>query len=257
MPSKILVVEDSADSFQLVKRALGPSYSLECAPSLADGVRMLNKNSYDLVLMDVMLPDGDGFGLCSILQSNDDLRNIPIIFLTAKNSVSDKVLGFQVGAEDFISKPFDPLELRARVEAKLRKKEREKHDSDIIRAGDLEINKSTQHVTVHENGNARRLDLTQIEFKLLVFLAKEPNVVFSRDEILNAVWGQSIHIYSRSVDTHVSKLRKKLGSFDTCIESVHGTGYRFVNKSHEPASVAAQMIAATIPSASTLAIGHQ
>ena len=172
MPSKILVVEDSADSFQLVKRALGTGYTLECAPSLAEGVRMLNKNAYDLVLMDVMLPDGDGFGLCSILQSSDELKNIPIIFLTAKNSVSDKVLGFQVGAEDFICKPFDPLELRARIESKLRKRERERHDSDIIRAGDLEINKSTQHVTIHEGGTPQRLDLTQIEFKLLVFLSK-------------------------------------------------------------------------------------
>ncbi len=257
MPAKILVVEDSAESFQLVKRALGTGYMLECAPSLAEGVRMLNKIAYDLVLMDVMLPDGDGFGLCSILQSSDELKNIPIIFLTAKNSISDKVLGFQVGAEDFICKPFDPLELRARLESKLRKRERERHDSDIIRAGDLEINKSTQHVTIHEGSSPHRLDLTQIEFKLLVFLAKDPNVVFSRDEILNAVWGQSIHIYSRSVDTHISKLRKKLGHYDCYIESVHGTGYRFVNKAVESTTMAAQMLAAAAPLSSQLIAGHQ
>lgn len=224
----VLLVEDSSDAFHLVKRALGSSIQLEWAKSLSEASRNLQKKVFDLILLDVMLPDGDGYRLCSILQTDDHLKNVPVIFLTAKNSVSDKVLGFSVGADDFVSKPFDALELKARIDARLRKRDREKVESDMLRLGDIEINKSTQKVLVFENGKAIDIDLTPIEFKLLLFLSKELNKVYSRDEILNSVWGESIHVYSRSVDTHISKLRKKLGAKSDYIESVHGSGYRFV-----------------------------
>ena len=224
----VLLVEDSSDAFNLVKRALGSSVHLEWAKSLGEASRTLQKKNFDLILLDVMLPDGDGYRLCSILQTDDQLKNVPVIFLTAKNSVSDKVLGFSVGADDFISKPFDGLELKARVDSRLRKRDRERMESDILKLGDIEINKSTQKVQVFESGQNTDIDLTPIEFKLLLFLCKELNKVYSRDEILNSVWGESIHVYSRSVDTHISKLRKKLGSKANYIESVHGSGYRFV-----------------------------
>ncbi len=208
----VLLVEDSSDAFNLVKRALGSSVHLEWAKSLGEASRTLQNKNFDLILLDVMLPDGDGYRLCSILQTDDQLKNVPVIFLTAKNSVSDKLLGFSVGADDFISKPFDGLELKARVDSRLRKRDRERMESDILKLGDVEINKSTQKVQIFENGQATDVDLTPIEFKLLLFLCKEVNKVYSRDEILNSVWGESIHVYSRSVDTHISKLRKKLGS---------------------------------------------
>jgi two-component system phosphate regulon response regulator PhoB len=224
----VLLVEDSSDAFNLVKRAMGSSVHLEWAKSLAEASKVLQKKPFDLILLDVMLPDGDGYRLCSILQTDDQLKNIPVIFLTAKNSVSDKVLGFSVGADDFISKPFDPLELKARVDSRLRKRDRERLESDILKLGDLEINRNTQRVQVYEDGKTTDVDLTPIEFKLLLFLCKEINKVYSRDEILNSVWGETIHVYSRSVDTHISKLRKKLGTKANYIESVHGSGYRFV-----------------------------
>jgi DNA-binding response OmpR family regulator len=223
----ILLVEDSTDSFNLVKRSLG-GIQIEWARTLADASRILQRKTFDLILLDVMLPDGDGFRLCSILQTDDKLKTIPVVFLTAKNAVSDKVLGFSVGADDFLTKPFDPLELKARVDARLRKRDREKVEADIVRLGEIEINKSTQKVHMMTNGQNEEVDLTPIEFKLLLFLSKEVNKVHSRDEILNAVWGESIHVYSRSVDTHVSKLRKKLGDKASYIESAHGAGYRFV-----------------------------
>jgi two-component system phosphate regulon response regulator PhoB len=224
----ILLVEDSTDAFNLVKRALGNTVQLEWAKSLAESSQILQKKFFDLILLDVMLPDGDGYRLCSILQTDDRLKSIPIIFLTAKNSVSDKVLGFSVGADDFISKPFDPLELKARIESRLRKRDREKIESDILKLGDIEINRNTQRVQVFDAGRTLDVDLTPIEFKLLLFLCKELNKVYSRDEILNSVWGESIHVYSRSVDTHISKLRKKLGPKAHYVESVHGSGYRFI-----------------------------
>ena len=231
---KILLVEDNVDAYNLVKRALGSS-QLEWAKSLAEATRLLQTKQYDLILLDIMLPDGDGYRLCSVLQTNDQLNNCPVIFLTAKNSTLDKVMGFSVGADDFISKPFDPLELKARVDAKLRKRERDMIESDMIRVGDIEINRNTQRVSINQNGTSENIDLTPIEFKLLVMLSKEPNTVHTRDQILNHVWGESIHVYGRSVDTHISKLRKKLGPKADYIESVHGSGYRFaVNEQQAP-----------------------
>jgi DNA-binding response OmpR family regulator len=227
MSKRILVVEDSVESLNLVKRALGSSCAIDSAASLSEADRLLNKNKYDLVLLDVMLPDGDGYKLCSLLQADDELKNTPVIFLTAKNALTDKVLGFQVGADDFITKPFDALELKARVEARLRKRERDRHEADLIRIGDLEINKTTQKASINDGGKTLQLDLTPIEFKILIQLAREPNSVLSREAILNAVWGENVYIYHRSVDTHVSKLRKKMGDKAAWIESVHGTGYRF------------------------------
>jgi DNA-binding response OmpR family regulator len=229
MSAKILVIEDCTESYQLVCRALGNSYVLQRASNMAEATRHINKNRYDLILSDVMLPDGDGFKLCSLLQTHDEVRMTPVIFLTSKNAVSDKVLGFQVGGDDFITKPFDPLELKARIDAKIRKREREKQEANLIRIDDLEINKDEQRVSIVANGQSTEIDLTPIEFKILLQLAHEPNTVFSRDDILNVVWGENIHVYSRSVDTHVSKLRKKLMGKSSLIESVHGTGYRLIS----------------------------
>jgi DNA-binding response OmpR family regulator len=174
-----------------------------------------------------MLPDGDGYQLCSVLQSQQETQDIPVIFLTSKNSTSDKVLGFSVGAEDYIAKPFDPLELRARVDARFRKLQKERSRQDVTRIGGIEINKASQKASILRPSGKQEVDLTPIEFKLLLFLAKEPNRVFNRDDILNGVWGEEIHVFNRSVDTHISKLRKKLGEYSKCIQSVHGSGYKF------------------------------
>jgi DNA-binding response OmpR family regulator len=120
---KILVVEDSADSFNLVKRAIDDFAILDWAKSLTEALKILKKRSFDLILLDVTLPDGDGFRLCSLLQTDEKLREIPVIFLTALNSISDKVMGLSMGADDFISKPFDPQEFKARLDSRLKKNE--------------------------------------------------------------------------------------------------------------------------------------
>ena len=230
MTEKILAIEDSPESYELIRRALGDAYQIEGARTLAEAAQKINKTAYDLILLDVMLPDGDGYRLCSLLQTDEAMRATPIIFLTAKNALSDKVLGFQVGADDFITKPFDSLELKARVDAKIRKRDRVRRDANLLRVGDLEVDKDAQRASILRDGSAEELDLTPIEYKLLVNLMNEPNRVLSRDELLDVVWGKNIHVYSRSVDTHVSKLRKKLGDKSEMIESVHGTGYRMISK---------------------------
>jgi two-component system phosphate regulon response regulator OmpR len=232
--NKILLVEDSIDAYQLVDRALGSSYELHWAQNLQDAFQAVKNHTFDLILLDVMLPDGDGFKLCSVLQTDESHAQTPVIFLTAKNSVSDKVLGFSVGADDYIPKPFDPIELKARVESKLRKKQRDAVQADIIKVGEIEINKSTQSIRIKGQPESERVELTPIEFKILLLFAKAPGKVFSRDEILNQVWGESIHVYTRSVDTHVSKLRKKITPYSNYIQSVHGSGYRFYVEKNDP-----------------------
>lgn len=228
MRSKILVIEDSQDAFQLVSRHLGTMAELKWAKSAREASMQLEKTEFDLILLDVHLPDGDGMQICSLITSNPSLAKTPVIMLTARNSPGDKVLGFSIGADDYITKPYEPLELRARVEARLRRKALYARESERVVAGPLEIDKQTQIATVNENGEDKVLDLTPIEFKILMLIARSPNVVHSRDEILNTVWGQNIHVYSRSVDTHVSKLRRKLGQYGDLVQSVHGIGYRFV-----------------------------
>jgi DNA-binding response OmpR family regulator len=225
--STILLVEDSIETYHLVKLALGQSVHLEWCKSLGEAFANIHKRPFDLVLLDLVLPDGDGYRLCSMMQTNDQLKRIPVIFLSAKTGVADKVMGFSVGGDDFITKPFEPVELKARVESRLRRLVRERNENDFVRLGELEINRVTQRVHAFDGGADQEIDLTPIEFKLLLFLARKPNHVFSREEVLNSVWGQSIYVYARSVDTHISKLRKKLGDHAHYIQSVHGTGYRF------------------------------
>ncbi len=230
----ILLVEDSEDIYNIVHRTLGADYQVDWAPSFRVAQKLITEKKYDLILLDVVLPDGDGYQLCSLLQAQHETQNIPIIFLTSKNTVSDKVLGFSVGADDYIAKPFEPLELRARVETKFRKINRDRSRNETIKIGNVEINKESQRVSVVAASGKRDIDLTPIEFKLLLFLAKEENRVFSRDEILNGVWGEDIHVYNRSVDTHISKLRKKLENCSSYIQSVHGSGYKIAVDQQAP-----------------------
>jgi DNA-binding response OmpR family regulator len=133
----VLHVEDSVESFELVKRVLGSSVKLEWAKTLGEAYRKLEKQQFNLILLDVMLPDGDGYRLCSILQTVDERKYIPVIFLTAKNSTSDKIMGFSVGAVDFISKPVDPIELKLRVNAMFRKVAEQKPLSKVHSVGDI------------------------------------------------------------------------------------------------------------------------
>ena len=229
---KILIIEDSEDAYNIVHTSLRSQYHVDWAQNVQSAKSYLSKFNYKIILLDIILPDGDGFQLCSLLQSQESTQEIPIILLTSKSSTSDKVLGFSVGANDYLVKPFDPLELRARIESKLRIYHRQKLSSNIQKISGLEINRENQRIFVITSNGKKEIDLTPIEFKLLAFLAKEPNKVFSRDDILNSVWGEGVHVFSRSVDTHISKLRKKLFQHAHCVQSVHGSGYKFAVKDH-------------------------
>lgn len=222
---KVLLVEDSKEIYTIVRQSLGSIADLEWAESVAAAKSFLEANKYDLILLDIELPDGNGIKFCSEINMKNPKQ--AIFFLTSHQDLSDKVLGFTAGADDYITKPFESLELRARVENKLKKVQLDQKMSNVMEWEGLIIDKNKQAVKILVDGEFKSVDLTHLEFKLLIYLADKEEDVIPRDEILNDIWGEDVHVYSRSVDTHVSKLRRKLGPASAYIQSVHGTGYKF------------------------------
>lgn len=221
----ILLVEDSKEIYQMVVQSVAQIADLTWAKSVEEAKAELAKKNFDLIILDIGLPDGNGIEFCSSLQSTHS--HISIFFLTGQTNLSDKVLGFSAGADDYISKPFSPLELRARIEGRLRKNQQQVAQSDNYKWKELQISKSRQEVSISSDGVTQKVDLTALEFKILMYFAYRPGEMIERDQILNDIWGQDIHVYQRSVDTHVSKLRKKLGAVAHIVESIHGSGYKF------------------------------
>lgn len=224
---QILLVEDSQEIFHLVRGALDSVGRLVWAPNVAMAQKEIASKDFDLILLDVELPDGSGYDFCQEVTSSPKGKRTPILFLTAHSEMSEKLMGFSAGGDDYITKPFSSLELKARVEARLRTVSQLKVEGDSYRWKELELLKSKQQVLLYTTQGQEISDLTSIEFKMMMLFAQRPEEVVLRDEILNEVWGEDVHVYSRSVDTHVSKLRKKLGPHSDLIESVHGRGYRF------------------------------
>ena len=226
MTHSVLLIEDSKEIYNLVNSSISsPLIDLEWVENATKAREQFSNQTYDLILIDIELPDGNGIELC-----NEILNKAPetsIFFLTAKDDLSEKVLGFSAGAEDYITKPFNGIELKARIEAKLKKLEILKQTKTKLSWKEIDIDQSTQEVTISKDGNEETIDLTALEFKLLLYFAQRPHEVIDRDTILDDIWGQDIHVYSRSVDTHVSKLRKKLDYVSDILESVHGAGYKF------------------------------
>lgn len=230
---KVLLIEDSEEIFQMVRQTLGVYIELDWADTIESAKNLLVKSKYDLFLLDVELPDGNGIDFCSFLQVN--YPESLVFMLTVHAELSQKVMGFSVGADDYITKPFSPLELKTRVESRLKKLDNFKNSSQHLKWKELEIYKDRQEVYILDKINAPiKVDLTALEFKLLMCFIRNPYVVIKRDKLLDEVWGQNVYVYSRSVDTHVSKLRKKLGKSANIIQSIHGVGYKFIPTEETP-----------------------
>lgn len=221
----ILLVEDSKEIHQLVNQATAGLANMQWASTIKDAQEAIKSSKFDLILLDIELPDGSGVDLCHQIQASSPQQLV--FFLTSHDDLSEKVLGFAAGGDDYITKPFNPLELRARIEANFRKIDLLSDTSNLLRWPEMEIDKMSQSVKVLNQGQWADIELTALEFKLLMYFAQRPNQVLSRDTILDSIWGESVHVYSRSVDTHVSKLRKKMLDQSDLIQSVHGAGYKF------------------------------
>lgn len=224
---KLLLVEDNEVMRVLAANTL-KEFSLSMASTLKEAQTLMQTNTFDLILLDIGLPDGDGLTFLNHL-SNTSGAQTPVIIISGKTDIASKVTAFSFGAEDFISKPFDPIELKARVAAKLKKIQQAKANSDQIKIGDLVITVSKQKVVIQSGGNDQiPVDLTTLEFKLLLSLAKHPERVYTREHLLSEVWGNDLSVTLRSVDTHVAHLRKKIHKSKVKIDTVIRSGYRLL-----------------------------
>lgn len=222
---KILVVEDAEDYQKIVSHSLG-DHSVHCVDSVDAGANALRNEAYDLVIVDINLPGKDGYVLLAEIRSNPELAELPVLCLTGRTEITDKITAFSLGADDYLTKPFNPLELKARVDSKLRKYGRKRSERLRTRVGDLEIDHERHRVSVQAEGQTREVEVTQTEFKILTALARRPDQVLTRDQLLVAAWGEDANVLERVVDSHVCLLRKKLGAHGSYIKAVTGVGYR-------------------------------
>lgn len=228
---RILVVEDSVEVQTLIKAALEDKYELQFTASVAGSLNAIGpggpmNNPFDLILLDVMLPDGNGFALCEQIRTQPQLVDVPVVFLTGKGDTSDKLTAFSLGADDYIVKPFDRDELVARVKVRL-ERSAARSKRQMLKVGGLRFEVALQRVFVDDPENERDVELTPVEFKILYFLASNAGNIYSREQLIQAIWRKDVHVIEENIYTHISMLRKKLGAKATCIESVPRHGYRF------------------------------
>jgi len=226
-PKHIIVIDDEADIRDLIVYNLKKEgFSIDTASDGESGLSKIKKHLYDLVILDLMLPGIQGMELCKILRNDPKTSNMPIIMLTAKSEEIDKILGLEMGADDYITKPFSPRELIARVKAILRRTIQKSEPEQILKIGNLEIDKERYIVNV--SGNQVKLSAT--EFKLLVYLAERKGRVFSRDQLLDAVWRDEAFVEPRTVDVHIRRLRSSIEEDPAkprYIKTLRGIGYFF------------------------------
>ena len=225
MSLKILIIEDEPDIRKNLEYNLSrEGYSVLTAASIAEAEQLIYSNNLSLVLLDLMLPDGSGLELCKKMKSDPDMQNLPIIILTAKDDEVDKVVGFELGADDYVTKPFSVRELILRIKAVLKRGDNKKDIVEIDRQfGDLKIDIDSHEVYV----DGELVNLTALEFKLLIQLVDRRGRVQSREQLLADVWGYSAEVTTRTVDTHIKRLREKLGTMGKYVQTIRGVGYKF------------------------------
>ena len=225
---KILLIEDDVDLFSLLKYNLEKEgFSLSGLQTGKGAIELCRQVRPDLILLDIMLPDSDGLDICKGIRRDPDLAGVPIIFLTARASETDRIVGLELGANDYVVKPFFVRELIARIKLQVRGATRTQAvPARVLEAGGLEVDTASRQVRL----NGRPLALTATEFRLLEFLMQRPGVVFSREQLLNSVWGQDRAITDRAVDVYVLRLRQKIEedpAAPVLIHSIRGFGYTF------------------------------
>ena len=225
---KVLIIEDDRDIAELVDYNLRQERLVcEGSSSGADGLAKARRLIPDLIILDLMLPDMGGLEVCKALKNDDRTSAIPVMILTAKGEEMDRAVGFEVGADDYLTKPFSPRELVLRVKAILRRvKDRDWQHSKLHTFGKLQMDPAKFQVKVGKN----EIRLTAIEFKLLQYLLGSRGRVATRDLLLDQVWGYDAALTTRTVDTHIKRLREKLGEVGDYIETIRGIGYRFKEK---------------------------
>lgn len=224
MGSCILVVDDEPDLLELVRFNLDRAgYRVETATTGEEALTRLRRPTPDLMVLDLMLPDLSGEEVCRRVRADPDRASLPVIMLTAKSEEVDRVVGFELGADDYVTKPFSPRELVLRVKALLRRSSEADAVSAPLERGPLRLDPERHRCAV----KGEEVELTAKEFQLLEALMRRPGRVMTREKLLDEVWGSDIAVTSRTIDTHLKRLREKLGVASELIETVRGLGYRF------------------------------
>jgi two-component system alkaline phosphatase synthesis response regulator PhoP len=219
---KILVVDDEVDILELLKYNLKKEgYNVKTVTNGIDAVETAKIFFPDLVLLDIMMPHQDGVETCRQLRELPELENTFIIFLTARSEEYSEVAAFDIGADDYITKPIKPRALMSRIGAMFRRGEVKSKDNNLISVGDLSIDRASYTIMIKD----KKITLPKKEFQLLYFLAQNPNKVFSRDDLLQNIWGTDVYVLARTVDVHIRKVREKIG--EGFIRTVKGVGYKF------------------------------
>ncbi len=222
----ILVVEDDVDILNLLRFNLETAgYDVLMSTDGYEGMNLAKKRRPDMIILDLMLPGIDGFEVCKDLKRSKDTADIPVIMLTARGEEVDRIVGLELGADDYVVKPFSPRELMLRVKAILKRAVPAETEAQrpLWKKGGLSVDMEAHRVTVDDVD----IELTATEFKLLVELVHRQGRVLTRDQLLNRVWGYEFEGYARTVDTHIRRLRQKLGPYAEFVETVRGVGYRF------------------------------
>jgi two-component system phosphate regulon response regulator PhoB len=225
--ARILVIEDEPDIRQVLDYNLRMAgHDVLAAAQGQDGLKLVHDQHPDLVLLDLMLPDISGTEVCRSIKDDSGTKGIPVIVLTAKGEEIDRVVGFELGADDYVTKPFSVRELVLRIRAILKRNETKPPHSSMVDFGTLRVDREAHRVWVEDV----EIELTALEFKLLVTLYDRRNRVQSRGALLDHVWGMDAKISTRTVDAHVKRLREKIGAARDYIETVRGVGYRFAER---------------------------
>jgi DNA-binding response OmpR family regulator len=230
MPQRVIVIEDEKDIVDLLDYTLRKEgFDVKGFSRGKEGIEALRRGPVDLAVIDIMLPDVSGLDICKLLRADDNLHRLPVIFLTAKGEEIDRILGLEIGADDYMVKPFSPRELVARIKAVLRRQERSEEESggvDVIEVAGLRLDPRTQEAIIR----GQAIELSSLEFKLLHFLASHPRRIFPRESLLDRVWGRDRFVTPRTVDVHIRRLREKIESEPErpqYLQTVRGSGYRF------------------------------
>ncbi|MBL8076395.1 MAG: response regulator transcription factor [Anaerolineales bacterium] len=219
MPKKILIVDDEPQIVEICKDYLkAAGYETITAGNGVQGVALARREKPDLIVLDLMMPEMDGLDVCRTIRHDSD---VPIIMLTARVEETDKLIGLELGADDYITKPFSPRELVARIRVVLRRVTNSP-ESDVIRVGDIELDRAHYEVRLSE----KNIPLTSTEFEILATLMSQPGRIFSRAQLLTATHGVSFESLERAIDSHIRNLRRKLEPADLIV-TVHGVGYKF------------------------------
>ena len=226
MSQKIYIVEDEPDIRETLKYNFSnEGFKVSTAPDGEEALSNIKKVLPDVLILDLMLPGISGLDVCKSIRADDDIRDMSIIMLTAKGEEIDRVIGFELGADDYVTKPFSVRELILRVKVLLKKQRESLVENKLVTFGPIRIDLDAHELKI----NDKEIVLTALEFKLLQHLVKRKGRVQTREQLLGDVWGYSAEVTTRTVDTHIKRLREKLGNTSDYIQTIRGVGYRFSN----------------------------